>query len=217
MAEAKKATASSAGKTVKVLHTPIFRVNFCNVFEARTGDFEGSEPKYGLTAVFDPSKFSEKDKERWKAMQGLANEVSVQRFGKPVKDLSANFKRPIRDGAEKEGLDGFGAGKKFTNLTTKRKPGIIDGRTKERIVDDPDAFYSGCYARATIVCYGYDNKGKGIAFGLNNLQKVADGARLDGGGDPAKDFAEVELTAEDEAWLEEQDGATSSEDDDSGF
>ena len=213
-------SATAPKKDAKKIVTPIFRVSFPHVFEARAAMGEG-EPKFGLTAVFDPKNFSTKDKERWKAMQALANEVCMAKFKKKLNDLPANFKKPVRDGAEKEGLAGFGAGLLFSNLTTKFKPGIVDKDGKTKIIDDNEAFYPGCFARATITCYAYENKGKGVAFGLMNLQKVADGARLDSRTDAEDDFGEEEISAEDQAYLDKLDGvqADSEEDteEDGGF
>ncbi len=214
---AKKPAAAAPAKTAKAtksLVTPIFRVSFPHTFEARPG-MDGGEPKFGVTAVWDKAKFSTKDKERWTAMQALGDEVSMAKFKKKIKDLPDNFKKPIRKGEEKEGLDGFGPGLVFANLTTKFKPGIVDKDGKSKLIDDEDAFYPGCYARATITCYAYENKGKGVAFGLMNLQKIAEGARLDSRTDAEDDFSDDELSEEDLAWLDGEEGTDG--EDDGGF
>ena len=55
---------------------------------------------------------------------------------------------------------------------------------------DPNEFYSGCYGRVSLTFYPYNAAGsKGIACGLNNLQKTADGEKLGGGSTAAADFA----------------------------
>jgi len=55
---------------------------------------------------------------------------------------------------------------------------------------DPSEFYSGCYGRASITLYAYDTSGsKGIAAGLNNVQKLEDGNKLGGATSAAADFA----------------------------
>ena len=129
-----------------------------------------------------------------------ADSVSVEKFKKKLSALPANFKKPFRDGEEKADLVGFGAGKVFSNLSSKMRPGLIFlDRTP---ITDPEDFYPGCYARATITAYAYDNVGKGVALGLQNLQKIKDGDRLDSRTNPEDDFSgEV-----DDAWLGE-DGA----------
>lgn len=178
------------------VQTPIFRVSFPTVFEAKAME-EGQTPKFSVCAIFDPSKFTAKDKELWKGMQTLADNVSLERFKKKLNDLPGNFKKPFRDGAEKSDLAGFGEGKIFSNFSSKMRPGII-GLDRTPILT-PDDFYPGCYARATITCYAYDNKGKGVAFGLQNLQKLKDGDRLDSRTDAADDFGDDV----DDKWLEE--------------
>jgi len=57
---------------------------------------------------------------------------------------------------------------------------------------DPDEVYSGCYGRVNVNFYPYDWNGtRGIAAGLNHVQKLADGERLGGGGPTVeKAFAE---------------------------
>jgi hypothetical protein len=183
---------------VKKVVTPVFRVSFPAVFEAKS--FEGSAPKFSVAAIWTPGLFTPKEKELWQGMIDLADEVSLERFKKKMSDLPGNFKRAIRDGAEKADLGGYGDGTMFANLSSKMRPGLIDrDRTP---ITDADEFYPGCYARATITCYSYDNKGKGVAFGLQNLQKVKDGDRLDSRTDASDDFAEDDI---DDRWAEGDD------------
>lgn len=183
--------------------TPVFRLSFPNLFEATAMD-ENSKPKFGLTAVWTPSKFTESDKKRWKAMMAALDAESKSAFKKAWKDLPGNFKTGVRDGAEKANLEGFGEGTKFANITTKMRPGVIDaGKSKIGPEEgNADDIYPGCYCRATVTVYSYDNKGKGVALGLMNVQKVADGERLDSRTDAAEDF-EDDI---DDAWLEQEDG-----------
>lgn len=171
---------------IKVV-SPIFRVSFPAVFTAQA--FEANQPaKFSVSMLFRPSQFSEDDKKKWKAMMKLANDVSMEKFKKLLKDLPANFKQPIRDGSEKPHLEGYGEGVKFGTASSKMKPGLV-GPDRQEILSAED-FYAGCYARATLTCYAYDNKGKGVAFGLNNLQKVKDGESFSGRTDAAEDFAD---------------------------
>ena len=206
---------------VKRYLTPVFRASFPSVFEKSAMD-EKSKAKYGLTAVWTPSKFSPKDKKRMAAIEKALDEASRERFKKGWKDLPANYKTGIRDGAEKGDLLGFGEGTIFANITTMMRPGVVDvhkrviakdGPEKEKLEADgkdvadvmgDDAIYPGCYCRATVTVYSYDNKGKGVALGLMNVQKVAEGERLDSRTDAAEDF-------EDEIDDEWADGAASDE------
>jgi hypothetical protein len=174
--------------------TPVFRVSFPKVFEAES--FNGGAAKFSVAAVWDVSKFNDAEKKQWASMIALCDEVSLERFKKKMADLPANFKQAIRDGAEKADLAGYGAGKKFSNLSSKMRPGLID-KSGQPIIS-PDDFYPGCFARATITAYSYDQGGgKGVAMGLQNIQKIGDGERLDSRTDANEDFADA---VDDDRW-----------------
>ena len=180
------------------LLSPVFRVSFPSVFEASS--YEGGTPKFSVCAVWEPAKFTAKDKALWDAMLALADSVSVEKFKKKLAALPANFKKPFRNGDEKPDLLGFGDGKIFANLSSKMRPGII--ALDNTPITDPEDFYPGCYARATVTAYAYDNVGKGVALGLQNLQKIKDGERLDSRTEAADDFGGEEV---DGSWLEGED------------
>jgi len=184
---------------VEKLITPVFRVSFPNVFEASS--YQGGPPKFGVTAIFDPSSFTPDDKKRWDAMQKLADVAAKDQFGKVIDKLPANFKKPLRDGEEKEEMEGFEKGLLFASLTTKYRPEILspDGVTN---IEDSEDFYPGCYARAVVNAYAYDNVGKGVAFGLISLKKVKDGERLDNRTSAADDFADLGEEEDDASGLE---------------
>ena len=58
---------------VKRYLTPVFRGSFVHqVFKAES--YEGGEPKYGLTAIWTPGKFSAKDKERWRTIMAALDD-----------------------------------------------------------------------------------------------------------------------------------------------
>ena len=97
------------------------------------------------------------------------------------------LKGGLRDGdVEKE--DEAYAGHYFINANSAQKPDIVDAN-RETLYDSSD-FYSGCYGRASVTFYPYNAAGsKGIACGLNNLQKLEDGEKLGGVSSAAADFA----------------------------
>jgi hypothetical protein len=174
--------------------TPVFRVSFPAMFEAKS--FQEGEPKFSLVMIFD-------SKADIKAMRKLANDAAHEKFGAK---LPANLKSPFRDGKEKAHLQGYGEGTIFATASSKQKPGLVDQRVQPII--DRDEFYAGCYARATVTAFAYDQKGnKGVAFGLNNVQKIRDGERFDGRTAATDDFEEVE------DFVEDGDGDGAGEDD----
>lgn len=162
--------------------TPPFRVSFPCVFEKR--GFEGSEPKFSITAVFDVNSFGSKERNAFKAMQVIAEAAAQEKFHASYK--SKGLRGPFRDGAEKEHLEGFGPGLIFCTLSTKMRPGLIN-REMQPILEEEE-FYAGCYARATITAYAYSNVSKGVAFGLHNVQKLGEGENLTGRSAPEDDF-----------------------------
>jgi hypothetical protein len=127
-------------------------------------------------------------------MQALVINTLKEKFGaKLVPDGQGwfkGYKNPFRPGEDKPELEGY-EGMVFAAATSMRQPGVIDAG-KARLMSDDD-FYSGCYARATVTAYAYDKSGnKGVAFGLQNLQKLADGEAFSGRVAPEDDFEAVE-------------------------
>lgn len=102
-----------------------------------------------------------------------------------------NLKMPIRDGDTDRPDQPEYAGHYFINARSKTKPGVVDAQLNPII--DSEEFYSGCYGRASINFYGYNVSGnRGIAAGLNNIQKLRDGDYLGGRSRPEDDFDAVE-------------------------
>ena len=68
------------------------------------------------------------------------------------------------------------------------KPGVVDA-DRQPILETSE-LYSGIYGRASINFYAFNSNGnRGIACGLNNLQKIRDGEPLGGKASAASDFA----------------------------
>ena len=159
--------------------TPEFRVSFPAVFKPKRqkGDAT-SEPKYGLTMLFPKGADLSK-------LKRAAEEAVKEKWGdKPPK----NLRSPFRDQGEKE-YEGYEEGAVFVSASSKQKPGLVD-RQRQDIIDETE-FYPGCYARATLRAFAYDNNGnKGVAFGLNNVQKLRDGDPLGGRTRAQDDFAD---------------------------
>lgn len=199
----------------KNLTTPVFRGSFLNVFKARKNENDPkSTPKFGLAAIWTPSEFTSHEKELWKAIIKELDRVSMEAFGKPWKKLPSDvYKKGIRNGASKDGLAGYGEGTRFASLTSNAKPGVVD-KNKNEISEEAgnaDEIYPGCYMRATVRAYAYDkNGGKGVALGLQNLQKIKDGPRLDNRKAAKDDFDEDV----DSKWLDDDDDFDSDDDDD---
>lgn len=158
--------------------TPEFRVSFAHVFQPQSA-FDNQEPKYSIVMLF-PKKGTDLTQLK-QLLQDAAREKWGEKIPKPLRN-------PIRDGDEKD-MDGY-KDHWFVSATSKTKPGLVD-QGLQPILSAED-FYSGCYARATVTAFAYDKAGnRGIAFGLQNIQKLRDGEPFSGRTKPENDFDAV--------------------------
>lgn len=99
----------------------------------------------------------------------------------------AKLKLPLRSGDEERPEDDVFKGNYFLNASSKLQPGVVD-LARNAILDKAE-IYSGCYCRFSLNFYPFSvNGNNGVAVGLNNIQKVADGERLAGGSRAEDDF-----------------------------
>lgn len=159
---------------METVTTKKFRVSYPNVFKPT--NFAGQDPKYGVTMLFDKSV----DLAELRALAKKAVEKKWPDAAIRAKVLgNPKFKNPFRDGdTEKPDTEGY-KNVVFIRANSKMKPGLVDRNVQPIIAEDE--FYAGCYARATLTAYGYDMAGNiGVAFGLQNLQKLEDGEPFSG-------------------------------------
>lgn len=157
------------------------RFSYAHVFQPQAA-IEGGTPKYSVSLII-PKSDTETVAKFQKAFEDAAN-TNAAFFGGAV---PKGLKGGLRDGdAEKD--DPAYANSYFVNANSANKPGVVDAEMNAII--DPSEFYSGCYGRASVTLYPYNASGsKGIAVGLNNVQKLEDGEKLGGGTSAAVDFA----------------------------
>lgn len=106
---------------------------------------------------------------------------------KSVPALST-LRTPLRDGDLERPDDPAYANAYFVNANSATAPGVVDANRNDIL--DRSEVYSGCYGRASINFYAYNANGnRGIACGLNNLQKIRDGEPLGGRASAMSDFA----------------------------
>lgn len=102
----------------------------------------------------------------------------------------------MRDGDIEKPDDEAYANAYFINANSATAPGVVDA-DRQPIIERSEV-YSGVYGRASINFYAFNvNGNKGIACGLNNLQKIRDGEPLGGKSSAESDFA----TDDDEDFL----------------
>lgn len=175
----------------KNLMTPEFRVSYPYVFRPQqpmAGSDPNAKPKFSVTMLFpkgaDLSVFKKAAEaavmEKWGAQINDQTLIDPKNpaLGTRGKQFLSKLRSPFRDQGEKES-EGYVPGAVFMTATSKQKPGLVDGSNND-IINETD-FYAGCYARATLRVFTYDAKGnKGVAFGLQNIQKLRDGESLSG-------------------------------------
>lgn len=161
------------------------KVRFCyvNVFEP-TAMNEGDTPKYNICILIPKTdtKTLEKINKAIEAAKQAGKAKLADKNGK----IPSNLKLPLRDGDDERSDDPAFEGMYFINANSQRKPSIVDKELNP--IMEKEEFYSGCYGRASINFYAFNVSSKGIAAGLNNLQKLEDGEMLAGGSTPEEDF-----------------------------
>lgn len=161
------------------------KVRFCyvNVFEP-TAMSDGDTPKYNVCILIPKS--DTKTVERVKAAIEAAKVAGKAKIADKNGKIPSTLKVPLRDGDEERSDDPAYEGMWFINANSTRKPSIVDKDLNP--IMSQDEFYSGCYGRASINFYAFNVQSKGIAAGLNNLQKLEDGEMLAGGSTADEDF-----------------------------
>lgn len=164
-------------------HLVTTKVRFCyaHVFEPQAIE-EGQQKKYSVSIIIPKSDTALIEKVKNRIENAL--QAGIVKFGGKV---PARYTNPLRDGDTDRPDDETYKNAYFINANSHTKPGIVDANLDELM--SQDEFYSGCYGRASINFYAYNVSGnKGIAAGLNNLQKLEDGPKLSGGSSAAEDF-----------------------------
>jgi len=166
---------------VNKVTTPVARLSFPAIWEPQgfeNRDGSKTEPKFSVTLLFP------RDADLT-AMKALAKAASDEKW---PKGLPPNFRSPFRDGNEKEDTAGY-ADMIYVKASSSRRPKVVDINVQEIL--DRDQVYAGCYVRASVNCYCYDQLGnRGVAFGLLNLQKVRDGEAFGITSKPEDDFSD---------------------------
>ena len=146
------------------------------IFKPERNDLSGKE-EYSCMVLIPKS-----DTKTVGALKQAIKTAIKGRFG----DKQPNGLRiPLRDG-DKSGDGGVPSGSEagqapygdhyFINCKNSRQPKLID--QKRRDVLDDNLIVSGDYVRVSVNAFGYDNKSKGVSFGLNAVQLVRKGEPL---------------------------------------
>ncbi len=177
--------------------TGMVRFSYANVWEPQSVN-DSDNKKYSVSLIIPKS-----DKKTIDAINRAIETAKQDGKAKFGGRIPTNLKLPLRDGDIDRENDEVYQGSYFLNANSYQQPGIVDAKVKPIL--DQSEFYSGCYGRASIVFYAFNSNGnKGIACGLQNLQKLKDGEPR-GGISKAEDDFEVEEVEDDDllGWLDE--------------
>lgn len=170
-------------KLTKVV-TGVIRLSYVHL--AQPYGINGSEPKYSCCVLI--RKDDTYTLNALNAAIAVAKEEGKVKWGGKV---PAVLKLPLRDGDLEKPDDEAYAGCFFFNCSSKVRPTMLDRLTNEIL--DPTEVYSGCYAKVSVNLYAFSMNGnKGIAVGLNHVQKIKDGEAFGGRGRAQDDFTVVE-------------------------
>ena len=178
----------------KVITGPQTRWSYANVWNPKA--INGGTPKYSVSLIIpkNDTKTIEKIKAAIEAAYA-EGQAKLKGTGNSVPALSA-IKTPLRDGDLERPDDEAYKNAYFINANSPTAPGIVDA-DRQPIIETSEV-YSGVYGRASINFFAFNSNGnRGIACGLNNLQKIRDGEPLGGKARAEDDFA----TDEDEDFL----------------
>lgn len=177
----------TAPNPMKVITGPDTRWSYANVWEAKS--INGGTPKFSVSLIIPKS--DTRTVAKIKAAIEAAyreGEAKLKGNGRTVPPLSA-LKTPLRDGDTERADDPAYANAYFINANSGTAPGIVDAACQP--IMERSEVYSGVYGRASINFYAFNSNGnKGIACGLNNLQKIRDGEPLGGKSRPEDDFSD---------------------------
>src|SRR5574344_442986 len=181
---------TKAKTPTKVITGPKTVFSYLNVNEPKA-PLGGGTPKYSISLIIPKSDTVTIAKIN-AAIEAAYNEGQSKLKGnsKFVPELDS-LKTPLRDGDKDRKGDPVYANSYFVNANSTTKPGVVDADRQDII--DTSELYSGIVGRASINFYAYNSNGnKGIACGLNNLQKLADGTPLGGHSRAEDDFADLD-------------------------
>lgn len=149
------------------------RLSYANLFEPKTIGKEG-EPKYSVSLLIPKS-----DTRTVKQLKDAIIQAEADGKSRWPNEFK-NPKNPLHDGDLEKPDDSNYKGHYYINASAKadNKPQLVDRKCNP--ITDKEQLYSGCYANVGISLFPYKTGSKGVSAGLNGVQFVKDGDRLDG-------------------------------------
>ena len=151
----------------------------------------GGTPKYSVSLIIPKSDTATVEKIQAAIRAAYEEGQGKLKGSSRIVPALEDLKTPLRDGDRERPGDEAYRNSWFINANSISKPGVVDADLNPII--DSSELYSGIIGRASITFYAFNNSGnRGIACGLNNLQKLADGKPLGGHSRAEDDFGDDE-------------------------
>lgn len=161
------------------------RLSYAHLFEPVS--INGGAEKYSVSVLIP--KDNKATIEKIEKAVDAAIEEGIAKFGGKKPNKGA-IKLPLRDGDIERDDEAY-KGHYFVNANSLTAPQVVD--TQLNPILDKSEVYSGCYGRVSLSFYAFNSNGnKGVACGLNNVQKVRDGEPLGGRTTAADDFGTLD-------------------------
>ena len=161
------------------------RLSYAHLFEPVS--INGGAEKYSVSVLIP--KDDKATIEKIEKAVDAAIEEGIAKFGGKKPNKGA-IKLPLRDGDIERDDEAY-KGHYFVNANSLTAPQVVD--TQLNPILDKSKVYSGCYGRVSRSFYAFNSNGnKGVACGLNNVQKVRDGEPLGGRTTAADDFGTLD-------------------------
>lgn len=154
------------------------RLSYVNLFTPKAQQAGGRET-YSVTLLIPKS-----DKTTLAKIKSAIDAAKTAYLAKNAgKKLPTDIKTTLHDGdGEKPNGGEYGPeckGHWVMTTSSINKPVLV--HADKTPLTDPTELYSGCYGRAILNFYVYDNSGsKGVSAGLNGVMKLYDGEPLSG-------------------------------------
>ncbi len=172
------------------------KFSYLNVNEPKV-PIGGGTPKYSVSLILPKSAVETIAQIRAAIRAAYENGKNVLKGNSSYLPPLEELKTPLRDGDKERPDDPAYKDSWFLNASSRTKPGLVGPDANDLL--DPAEWYSGIIGRASINFYPFNTSGnRGIACGLNNLQKLKDGTPLGGRKRAHDEFAGLDNSDDDD-------------------
>lgn len=150
------------------------RLSFPALFHPKAMEGQGQDQaKFSCALILDKRESAATIKE----ISDIILAVGREKWGGGGKAVPwKQIKVCLRDGSEKEGVDGYGPGVKFLSASSRNRVPIVDTDPSCPLVESDGRPYAGCIVNAVVRFWAQDNQfGKRVNAQLQAVQFVDDG------------------------------------------